>query len=139
MIFIRTYCTSVGTSLLAEWNESLPFLLSFSSHRFDIAKVRLIFVFTILKTLIINILARTENYRVYSTQKKYVPKSVTFSVRISAYSDLFIKAYSDHPPALEIPRSYTFSIGWITFCSYYSLHRIPHSISLYRNLPHILT
>jgi hypothetical protein len=47
------------------------------------AKVRLIFVFAILKTLIINILERTENCQVCSTQKKYVPKSFTFSVRIS--------------------------------------------------------
>lgn len=136
---IRTYCSSVGTSLFADWNESLPFLLSFFSHRFDIAKVRLIFVFTIPKTLTINILTRTENPQVYSTQKKCVPKSFTFSVRISVYRDLIITACSDRPSALEMARSYTFSTGWIASCSCYSLHRIPHSTSRYRNLPHILT
>ena len=62
VIFIRTYCTSMGTSLFADWNESLPFLLSFSSNCFDIAKVQLIFVFAIAKALIFSVLTHTENY-----------------------------------------------------------------------------
>ena len=109
VIFIRTYCTSVGTSLFADWNESLPLLLSFFSHCFDIAKVQLIFISTIANALIFSVLKRTENYQVCSTQKKYVPKSFTFSVRISVYLNLVITACNDLPSVLEVARFYTFS------------------------------
>ena len=78
-----------------------------------------------------------EKVAFFSTQKKCVPESFTFSVRISVILLVRFTACSDDPKPMEIPLSGIVLAGWIAFYSDCNLCHEIHSTACYHSLPHI--